>query len=113
MTTAAEFAEAHLELLRIRSTRTALIAKIDFVNSDTHKLRRLVALELLRIRRVRAELMAAVDVACCDRHQLRRLVALDRYERYPHTKRRRASVKGVAAARVPEAAREGSIQNAH
>jgi hypothetical protein len=49
--------------------------------------------ELLRIRRVRAELMAAIDVACCDRHQLRRLVALDRYERYAHTKRRRASAK--------------------
>jgi hypothetical protein len=57
----AEFAEAHLELLRIRSTRTALISKIDFVNCDTHK--------------------------------LRRLVALDRYERYAHTKRRRASAK--------------------
>ena len=49
--------------------------------------------ELLRIRRVRAELMAAIDVACCDPHQLRRLVALDRYERYAHTKRRRASAK--------------------
>ena len=49
--------------------------------------------ELLRIRRVRAELMAAIDVACCDPHQLRRLVALDRYERYAHTRRRRASAK--------------------
>jgi len=57
----AEFAEAHLELLRIRSTRTALISTIDFVKCDTHK--------------------------------LRRLVALDRYERYAHTKRRRASAK--------------------
>ena len=47
--------------------------------------------ELLRIRRVRAELMAAIDVACCDSRQLRRLVALDRYERYAHTKRRRAA----------------------
>jgi len=93
LTTAAEFAEAQLELLRIRSTRTALISKIDFVNRDTPKLRRLVALELLRIRRVRAELMAAIDVACCDPHQLRRLVALDRYERYAHTRRRRASAK--------------------
>ena len=61
LTTAAEFAEAHLELLRIRSTRTALIAKIDFVK--------------------------------CDTQELQRLVALDRYERYAHTKRRRASVK--------------------
>jgi hypothetical protein len=49
--------------------------------------------ELLRIRRVRAELMAAIDVACCDLRQLRRLVALDRYERYAHTKRRRAARK--------------------
>ena len=49
--------------------------------------------ELLRIRRVRAELMAAIDVACCDPHKLRRLVALDRYERYAHTKRRRAARK--------------------
>ena len=49
--------------------------------------------ELLRIRRVRAELMAAIDVVCCDPHKLRRLVALDRYERYAHTKRRRASRK--------------------
>jgi hypothetical protein len=47
--------------------------------------------ELLRIRRVRAELMAAIDVACP--RQLRRLVALDRYERYAHTKRRRAARK--------------------
>jgi hypothetical protein len=58
---AAEFAEAQLELLRIRATRTALIAKIEFVNYDTHR--------------------------------LRRLLALDRYERYAHTKRRRAAVK--------------------
>ena len=49
--------------------------------------------ELLRIRRVRAELMAAIDVACCDPRKLRRLVTLDRYERYAHTKRRRASRK--------------------
>jgi hypothetical protein len=61
LTTAAEFAEAQLELLRIRSTRTALISKIEFINCDTHK--------------------------------LRHLVALDRYERYAHTKRRRASAK--------------------
>ena len=49
--------------------------------------------ELLRIRTVRAELMAAIDVACCDSRQLRRLVALDRYERYAHTRRRRAARK--------------------
>ena len=49
--------------------------------------------DLLRIRRVRAELMAAIDVASCDLRQLRRLVALDRYERYAHTRRRRAARK--------------------
>ena len=59
--TAAEFAEAQVELLRIRATRTALIGKIELINNDTQ--------------------------------ELRRLLALDRYERYAHTKRRRASVK--------------------
>jgi hypothetical protein len=59
--TAAEFAEAQLELSRIRATRTALIAKIEFVETDMQ--------------------------------ELRRLLALDRYERYAHTKWRRASVK--------------------
>jgi len=58
---AAEFAEAQLELLRIRATRTALIAKLEFVETDMQ--------------------------------ELRRLLALDRYERYAHTKRRRASAK--------------------
>jgi hypothetical protein len=58
---ASEFAEAQLELVRIRSTRTALNSKIEFVETD--------------------------------KQELRRLLALDRYERYAHTKRRRASVK--------------------
>ncbi len=68
LTTAAEFAEAQLELSRIRATRTALIAKLEFIETDMQ--------------------------------ELRRLLALDRYERYAHTKRRRASVKlaGVSAA---------------
>ena len=61
LTTAAELAEAQLELSRIRSTRTALIAKIELVETD--------------------------------KQELRRLLALDRYERYAHTKRRRASVR--------------------
>jgi hypothetical protein len=60
LTTAAEIAEAQLELSRIRATRTAMIAKI-FAETDME--------------------------------ELRRLLALDRYERYAHTKRRRASVK--------------------
>jgi hypothetical protein len=61
LTTAAEVVEAQLELSRIRATRTALIAKIEFIETD--------------------------------KQELRRLLALDRYERYAHTKRRRASVK--------------------
>jgi hypothetical protein len=48
-------------------------------------------LELLRIRAKRAEMMTAIERD--DNTQLRPLVALDRYERYAHTRRRRASVK--------------------
>jgi hypothetical protein len=50
-------------------------------------------LELQRIRSTRADLMAKVDLNQPDMHELQRLVALDRYERYAHTKRRRASEK--------------------
>jgi len=50
-------------------------------------------LELQRIRSTRADLMAKVDLNHPDIHELQRLVALDRYERYAHTKRRRASRK--------------------
>ena len=50
-------------------------------------------LELQRIRSTRADLMAKVDLNQPDMHELQRLVALDRYERYAHTKRRRASGK--------------------
>jgi hypothetical protein len=59
LTSVAEFARAQLELLRIRSTRIELMAKIELDFNNTQ--------------------------------ELRRLVALDRYERYAHTKRRRAS----------------------
>jgi hypothetical protein len=48
-------------------------------------------LELLRIRGVRAEFRATVDLASGDTEALRRLAALDRYERFAHTKRWRAS----------------------
>jgi hypothetical protein len=50
-------------------------------------------LELLRIRVVRAELMAMIDLASGNLERLQRLAALDRYERFAHTKRRRASHK--------------------
>ena len=50
-------------------------------------------LELLRIRAVRAELMSAVELAPGNLPHLQRLAALDRYERFAHTKRRRASRK--------------------
>ena len=48
-------------------------------------------LELLRIRATRAEMMTAIERDST--RQLRPLVALDRYERYAHTRRRRASAK--------------------
>ena len=48
-------------------------------------------LELLRIRAKRAEMVTAIERD--DTQQLRPLVALDRYERYAHTRRRRASAK--------------------
>jgi hypothetical protein len=50
-------------------------------------------LELARIRAVREELMAEIDLASTNLKQLKRLAALDRYERFAHTKRRRASRK--------------------
>jgi hypothetical protein len=61
LTSAAEFAQAQLQLLRIRSRRTELMTKIELSN--------------------------------CNTQELHRLAALDRYERYAHTKRRRASAK--------------------
>jgi hypothetical protein len=56
---AAEFARAHLELLRIHATRAEMLTAIERDSTQ----------------------------------QLRPLVALDRYERYAHTRRRRASAK--------------------
>jgi hypothetical protein len=50
-------------------------------------------LELLRIRAVRAELMSPVELASGNLLHLQRLAAFDRYERFAHTKRRRASRK--------------------
>ena len=48
-------------------------------------------MELLRIRAVRARMSAAVDPASGVPQELGRLLALDRYERFAHTRRRRAS----------------------
>jgi hypothetical protein len=42
---AAEFARAQFEVLRIRATRTELLAKIDLDQDNTQELRRLVALD--------------------------------------------------------------------
>ena len=47
-------------------------------------------LELLRVRKIRAAMLAAADLEGGDPKALQRLLALDRYERYAHTKRRRA-----------------------
>jgi hypothetical protein len=49
-------------------------------------------IDLLRIRTIRTELLRTVDIGRLDTRQLQRLAALDRYERYAHTKRRRASL---------------------
>jgi hypothetical protein len=56
----------------------------DFVRSQ---------IELMRIRSIRAQQLQAIDLNAPTLKQLRRLAALDRYERYAHTKRRRASKK--------------------
>jgi hypothetical protein len=50
-------------------------------------------LELSRIRAVRANILAGLDLASGNLQMLRHLAALDRYERYAHTRRRRASQK--------------------
>jgi hypothetical protein len=50
-------------------------------------------LELQRVRSTRAGLMTEIDIDQGNTNQLQRVVALDRYERYAHTKRRRASAK--------------------
>jgi hypothetical protein len=50
-------------------------------------------LELLRVRKVRAAMLAAADLESGDPKDMQLLLALDRYERYAHTKRRRASAK--------------------
>jgi hypothetical protein len=48
-------------------------------------------LDLVRIRTIRTELL--VDIDNLDTLKLQRLASLDRYERYAHTRRRRASSK--------------------
>jgi hypothetical protein len=47
-------------------------------------------LELLRIRTERYRMMATIDLQSGNPDDFRRLQALDRYERYAHTRRRRA-----------------------
>jgi hypothetical protein len=50
-------------------------------------------LQLVRIRTVRAELMKAFNLESSSIVQLNRSAALDRYQRFAHTKRRRAARK--------------------
>jgi hypothetical protein len=50
-------------------------------------------LELHRIRSMRADLMTKVDPKYVDASELQSLVVLDRYERYAHTRGRRAAEK--------------------
>jgi hypothetical protein len=49
--------------------------------------------ELLRIRAIRAEMLLKLDFDGVHTRELQRLASLDRYERYSHTRRRRASLK--------------------
>jgi hypothetical protein len=50
-------------------------------------------IELMRIRSIRAQQLQSIDLNAATIKVLRGLAALDRYERYAHTKRRRASKK--------------------
>src|SRR5437016_6051060 len=51
-------------------------------------------IELVRIRTIRTELLRVVDISHLDTQKLQQQRAsLDRYERYAHTRRRRASLK--------------------
>lgn len=50
-------------------------------------------LDLQRIRSTRTDLMAKFDLDQPDIQTLQRMAALDRYERYVHTRRRRAGAK--------------------
>jgi hypothetical protein len=50
-------------------------------------------LQWLRIRSRRTETISKIEFYKCRTQELRRLAALDRYERYAHTKRRRAAAK--------------------
>ena len=49
--------------------------------------------ELLRIQAIRNEMMLGLDLEPLNTQELRQLASLDRYERYSHTRRRRASRK--------------------
>src|SRR3954447_17446262 len=49
-------------------------------------------LELWRIRKVRSKILMELDVAAVDGRPWQRLASIDRYERYAHTRRRRAAL---------------------
>ena len=49
--------------------------------------------ELLKIQAIRTELMLGREIESLSTQQLHRLASLDRYERYSHTRRRRALQK--------------------
>ena len=85
-----------LRLDPVTSTKAHAIARaLVGERPDAEKLRSAEAfaqaqLELQRIRSTRADLIAKIQVS---KDALQCLVALDRYERYAHTRRRRASAK--------------------
>jgi hypothetical protein len=53
--------------------------------------------ELVRIREIRKKLLRSLEASDFNTRQLHRLAALDRYERYAHTRRRRASLNSTAS----------------
>jgi hypothetical protein len=55
--------------------------------------------ELIRIRSIRAQQLQSIDLNAATEKQLRGLAALYRYERYAHTKRRRAAKKLICGGR--------------
>ena len=90
---------AQLRMDSAVSERVDAMARL-LVRSSADEAQRLAAtemtkaqLELLRIRAARAQILAEADLASGDLQELQRLAALDRYERYAHTRRRRASRK--------------------
>ena len=88
-----------LRLDSVRSAKAdAIVRALSGQDPNDEKLRSAVEfaaaqLELQRVRATRDDLMSKININDPDIHELQCLVALDRYERYAHTRRRRALAK--------------------